>query len=62
MLLDSAQIREITQLQRPKAQARKLRELGFIVIGFSARGEVRALADHPMAPSRSQDPVRMHLQ
>ena len=57
-LLRERQIRDITELQRPKAQAKKLRELGFVVLGFSARGRVRALAEHPAMVDR---PVRREV-
>lgn len=62
MLLTESQVQEITDLKRPKAQARKLAELGYVVLGFSARGRVRALADHPAAnDSQRRDPVRLNL-
>jgi len=61
MLLTDQQVREITDLQRPSAQARKLRELGYIVLGYSARGRVRALAEHPAQATERKDRVRLHL-
>lgn len=54
MLLNESQIRQITELRKPTAQAKKLRELGFVVLGFSARGKVRALAQHPQSANAGE--------
>ena len=48
-LLSEEEIRDLTDLKQPAAQARKLRELQYVVIGFSARGKVRALKQHPLS-------------
>lgn len=61
-VLTESEVKSLTDLVQPKAQARKLRELGYIVIGFSAKGRVRALAEHPAeAKIRPSETVRLNL-
>jgi len=61
--LTDEEIEQITGLVQPAAQARKLRELGFVVIGFSARGRVRALSEHPARPTAAdrEESVRLNF-
>lgn len=62
-ILSQEAIKEITELKKPFYQAKKLRELGYVVLGFSAKGKVRALERHPMAPAEThEDTVQLHLR
>ena len=52
-LLTQAEITAITGYSRQTAQERKLRELGYIVLGRDARNRVQCLATHPRDPQVS---------
>ncbi|MEO1080158.1 MAG: hypothetical protein AAFY29_11440 [Pseudomonadota bacterium] len=63
-LLTEEQVIEITDLKKPTYQAKKLAELGYVVLGFSARGRVRALAEHPAearVKGSTEPAVRLNL-
>ncbi len=49
-LLPQDEVKRITKLVQPAAQARALRKMGYIVLDWNPRGEVRALATHPQDP------------
>jgi hypothetical protein len=60
--LTGAEVQELTDYKLPKYQAKKLRELGYIVLGYSARGKVRALAERPaQATVKATDRVSLNL-
>jgi hypothetical protein len=48
--LTQEQVRRISGYVQPSSQERKLREMGYVVIPRSAKGEVRAFATHPKDP------------
>ena len=63
-LLTEQQVIDITDLKKPTYQAKKLSELGYVVLGFSARGKVRALAEHPeeaKLKGRAEPTVKLNL-
>jgi len=49
--LPQSEIESITGCVRQHAQERRLRELGYIVIGRNAKNEVMCLATHPRDPA-----------
>jgi hypothetical protein len=49
-LLTEQEIADVTDMQKPSAQERELRRLGYVVLGRSAKGNVKCLALHPSDP------------
>lgn len=48
--MEQSEIIRVTGLRQQAAQERKLRELGYIVIGRNAKNEVQCLSTHPNDP------------
>ena len=58
-ILTSDEVIAITGMVRPSAQTRVLRDLGYIVLGMNGKGDVQALANHPLDPQNdSSDQAR----
>jgi hypothetical protein len=48
--LTEAEIESVTSRQRPTAQERVLRQLGYVVLGRTPDGKVKCLSLHPSDP------------
>lgn len=62
--LTESEIHDATDMKRPTAQERVLRQLGYVVLGRTPKGKVKCLALHPDDPrlkAMGQEAVNLDL-